>query len=160
MRDRQSQIASAGGFVAVECSGIRCSEKSLSEMDGRKIAVSVFRPDIRKITYRHGVLAPHPLLQILAGIILIATGYFPAEHIFRWLQNGGTLFGEELLIFIFAGIGVYLILTARRRGYFLDIELPKGRERLAFKGEPNPNELEAFFSAVEQCHGVKVLREV
>jgi predicted outer membrane lipoprotein len=138
--------------------GIRCTEQKLCEIDSGRVMVLVAKEDIRRITLRYGTQAPHPMLQVIMGVILIGLGYFPALHFIHWLQHGGVFFTLEGWIMPLVVAGAWAIISALKRGYFLEIEQDQGTKRLAFGKKPEPVELERFVGEVERWCGVRVSR--
>lgn len=140
----------------VECAGVRCTPAALSEIDGPRVVVSVPRTSARGVTLRHGFQAPSPVLQILLGSALAALGYWPARHLVHWFRHGGTFVSVEAGGIAFAFLGVWMIVTALRRGYFLSVETEQGRKRLEMRGPVSPGELEAFRRGVARVWGMEI----
>ena len=69
---------------------------------------------------------------------------------------GGDLFEVELVMLVFAFLGLWVMLTTLKRGHFLDIEHSAGTTRLLLHGHPDPAALASFRAAVAQWAGVKV----
>jgi hypothetical protein len=142
-----------------ECCGIRCTEQNLCEIDSGKIMVLVPRQGIRRITLRYGFQAPHPILQIGAGCILLAFGYFPILHLVNWMRHGGELLADAVAFLLpVVVVGIVLIISAFKCGYFLEVEQPNGNSRLAFRGRPNSQKLEEFLAAVERRYNLRISR--
>jgi hypothetical protein len=146
--------------MMTECAGIHCTERDLSEIDSGKIMVTVSKEDVRRITLCYGIQAPNPTAQIIMGLLLMGTGYFPILHLIHWIQHGGVFLTLESWIIPFVVAGAWVFVSAFKRGFFLDVEENQGRKRLAFRHNPDPNELDSFVGTVEQCFGLKISRDV
>jgi len=142
-----------------ECCGIRCTDQNLCEIDSGKIMVVVAKQNIRRITLRHGFQALHPVLQTIAGCVLVAFGYFPILHLLNWMRHGGGILAHAVAWCLpVVVIGIALILSAFKRGYFLDIEQPNGNSRLAFRRRPDDQKLDEFLATVEHRYNLKISR--
>lgn len=151
-------MPSTDQVIRFEYCGIRVTDKSLSEIDSGRIMVIVDKQAIRNITLRYGFQAMHPAPQIIVGWALILLGYFPLLHFIHWAQHGGVFIDLEAWIIPFAAIGGWLVYSATKRGYFLEVGQDKGTKRLTFSGKPNPGDLGAFLTTIEQDYGLKIER--
>ena len=61
----------------IECCGVRCTERELTEVEGGRVMVRVGRDDVQRVRLRHGIQAPHPLLQVGMGLALTALNSRP-----------------------------------------------------------------------------------
>jgi hypothetical protein len=141
---------------AIECCGIVCDDARLEEIEDGSVAVSIPWQNVKRITLRDGILAPHPILQIVFGLAFASLAYFPVRHLIDWLQHGGTLFTLELWVIAFASIGVWFTLTAFRRGLFFEVETVQGTKRLVFQKHPEPALLDNFVKSIEKRFGTRV----
>ena len=146
--------------LPANCCGIRLTEQNLSEIDSGRIMVTVSKQDIQRIVLRHGVQAPHPATQLIAGIVLISLGYFPIRHLAYWFQHGGVYFDYEAWIIALVIAGMFMVRGASKKGYFLDVELSQGHKRLAFQKNPDAKDLDIFVGLIEQCYGLTISREM
>ena len=115
-----------------EYCGIRCTERSLCEIDSGKVMVTVPRQDITRITLRYGTQAPHPVIQVVMGLLLTGLGYFPIAHLIDWLRHGGAFLTLEAWIVPFPVVGILTVIGAFKRGYFLLVDERQGSKRLSF----------------------------
>ena len=145
--------------LPVTCCGIRLTQQNLSEIDSGRIMVTIAREDIRRVTLRHGIQASHPIIQLFAGIILSGLGYFPIRHFVHWFQHGGFYFDVEALILVPVVAGLFLVVGAFKKGYFLEVELPRANKRLSFERNPDPTELQNLIRLIEEHYTLKVLRD-
>ena len=139
----------------VEYAGIRCTSQNLSEWEHGRTMIVVPVPEIQRIDLRHGILAPHPFLLIPFGAILMAIGAIPLIHFLLVSRQGGHVASFEAVVVPFLFIGLYLILTALRRGFYLDVETTRGRFRLRLHKPPKEH-LPAFLSTLSMRFGFKV----
>ncbi|HEY8747954.1 MAG TPA: hypothetical protein VIM11_08270 [Tepidisphaeraceae bacterium] len=135
---------------------ISCTDQSLIEMDSGKPLIVIPRNEITGIKFRHGFVSPHPVLQFLVGIALLAPGYFPTIHLIHWIQHGGPFFSLEVWIYSLCFIGLYTAISVFRRGYVLEIARTNSQTRLAFGRHVIATELEAFLSQLETQLGMKI----
>jgi hypothetical protein len=141
---------------SLACAGIQCDGKSLREIDSGRVMVLLPRADIRRIILRHGSPAQHPVIQVIAGFVLLAIGLFPALHLLHWMRYGGTIILEENLLFLFPVLGIWFIYGGFVRRHFLEVEIPIGNKKLQFQGKPQLREIRSFLKAAENRFGYKV----
>ncbi len=141
------------------CCGLVCDADRLMEVQRDRILLGVNLLDVRRVTLRHGLQAPHPIAQVAAGALLLATAYFPAAHLLHWFLHGGLILTEEAWLVALAALGGWMLLTAFRRGFFLVVEGPAGRKRFAFRPDPDARQLDAFLAAIEARSGQTVGRD-
>jgi hypothetical protein len=144
--------------VSTECCGVRCTPQGLAEVDSGSVVVQVQKDDVQALTLRHGLQAPHPVLQVLMGCALVALGYLPAAHLVQWFRRGGTFFTIEAFVIPFVFLGMSMVVSALRCGHFLEVEQRNDRKRLAFRPRPDPDDLERFVEEAERCLGLKITR--
>ena len=139
----------------IEYCGIRIAESAIAELDGRKVVVTVPRHDIQSAKLHWGWQAQHPLASLFFGGVLIAIGLLPLLMIVQWFQHGGTLPLILVGMIPMALIGGWLMLDALRRGFFVVINGPEGRQKLCFGRNAERAEVEAFLSEAEQMFGYR-----
>jgi hypothetical protein len=141
----------------LSCGGITCDANGLQEFDGSRLMAAVTREEIRSIRFQHGTLAPHPIIQSILGAALSVVGFYPLKHLIHWARHGGTFFEGEAWFVVFLVIGLYLLWTAFRRGYYLLVESTQGKKRFVFRPGTPPAELQAFVAALGEWLGMKIL---
>jgi len=146
------EVDSADGIV---CCGIQCTDDLLCEMDRDPSAIRLRRGDIKNIGWRYGLLAPSPILQALFGAGLAAIGWYPLSFFIKWVRGGGTFPLELAFLIPIPAIGLWMVISVLRRGYFLDVELEGERKRVVFKGRPEAREVEAFVGAIVDRWGLR-----
>jgi hypothetical protein len=142
----------------IECCGVRCDDKQLVEVEDGRVMVSVERHCVRQITLRYGVMSPHPILQGLIGMVLASLGFIPAAHLIEWSLHGGEFLAIEAGLVGLSVVGIWLIATSLRRGYFLEVQEKSSRKRLQLRPAPEAEKLASFVRAVEEAWGVNVAR--
>lgn len=145
---------------ATEYFGVRCEPDRLVETDNGRAIVVVSRKEIQRISLDHGLQAPHPVRQAIVGVLLISVGYFPARHLLDWFLRGGVIVGLELGLIAFAAMGIWILLNALTRGYYLDVQQPDRQQRFTFRPGATREGVEAFVLLIEQQHGLQVERNV
>lgn len=93
----QGEILSA---APLELAGIRFGSAAIAEIDSGRVMVEVKRADVTRMAICYGAQARHPLIQLIAGIVLVAIGIFPVWHVIRWVAHGGTLLLHEGWFFV------------------------------------------------------------
>ena len=140
--------------------GVRCEPRRLAEVESGRVMVAMDRAEIRGISSGHSVQAQHPVRQSIVGLVWFSITYFPAKHVLYWFRHGGVLFSTEIWMVTFGGIGLYMVISALRRGYYLDVELERGKRRLAFGRDATAQGAEDFVQSVERLYGLRVERKV
>ena len=127
-----------------QCASIRCNARNLTEWDAGRRVLIVPLADIQRITLRHGVFAPHPLLLTLFGLALAAMGSVPFVHFILVARDGGHFTAYEIPLVSLLVIGLVVVFTAFRRGFFLLVETDRGHSRLRFPAKTSGDEIKAF----------------
>src|SRR5689334_20319837 len=118
---------------SIEYSGIRISDTHMAELDGHRPLVAVKRSDIERVTLRRGWQSRRPLLQLLFGAGLSVIALFPILATLRWLQFGGRIHvGWPFAAAFITVVAAWVMYDSLRRGFFLAIEGPRGRQKLCF----------------------------
>ena len=145
--------------MPLQCSGIACIEEEICELDHGGVRVSVRIEEVRRITLGYGHQTLHPRAQNIIGLICLALGAWGIFHLLHWLIFGAALNLFQAVLLLFGFLGVALIVTARRRGLYLDIDSTKGLHRFAFHGTPSPQELNKFLDTLDQHVAVPINSE-
>jgi hypothetical protein len=99
---------------------------------------------IRKMSVEFGFLSKHPLIQLILGMIVSALGLLPIFHFFLVFQYGGKFKFIEALAVAFFVVGIYLVISCLRKGYFLSLETEFGNKRLVFGNKVRKDEVVDF----------------
>src|SRR5215204_1734893 len=142
-----------------ECGGVVCEEQRLREIEDGQVMVSVDRPDIQRIALKKGLVAPHPVLQSGMGLLLLLPGYFVIAHLVNWARHGGTFFTAEAFVAPLVAAGIWMLITAFRRGMFLEVDATGARKRFVFRRGTGAAEIERFAATIEHHYRLRVSRE-
>jgi len=126
----------------MEYQGVCIDEKYISEKGNLKLP----RNSITKICFKYGFLTPHPILQLILGIIIFIIGILPVYHLYFFLLNGGMFKVYESLIASFIPIGLYLILTSFKKGNFFEIKTSFGNKRIVFEKGGDKSKTDFFLN--------------
>ncbi|HWE95966.1 MAG TPA: hypothetical protein VG269_18530 [Tepidisphaeraceae bacterium] len=140
----------------VACAGIQFDAKSLREVDSGRVMVLLSRADIRRVTLRHGSPAQHPVVQVIAGFIMLAMGALPTLYFLHWMREGGRFILHIATMFLFPVLGVWFIYGGFIRRHYLDVETSTGNKKLQFSGKPQLVEIRSFLKTAENSFGYKV----
>lgn len=138
------------------CSGVRFTKKSVAQLDGTRVSVSIARDSIRQMSLRYGFQSERPLLQVLFGSILCLVGLWPVIHITNWLIFGGVFLALETLLIFFLIFGIWGIYTGVRRGYYLLVEMDRDTRKLAFSSPVAREDIEAFLAEARTAFGYDI----
>jgi hypothetical protein len=135
---------------AIVYCGVECSGEWLREMDSDSSSLRIKRNEVKSVNWRYGLLAPSPILQIVFGVTLAAIGWFPVGMFVKWIRGGGAFPVALVYLIPIPAIGLWMALSAFRRGYFLEVDLDSGRKRLVFKGRTEVKEVQGFVEAIRE----------
>ena len=125
-------------------------------MDHGGVRVRVPIDNVRRLTLGFGFQSLHPKLQNYFGVALLAPGAWAIFHLLHWAIFGGPLIIYQAILLLCGFFGVGLMITARRRGLYLDIDSTKGRQRFAFHQTPSLHELHEFLDSLDQHLAVPI----
>ncbi len=122
---------------------LRISDAAIEELqDGRPI-LSIKRSDVRSIRLCYGFLSRHPIPQIVFGATLtLFSGFFMLAGIGE-LAAGIVQFWTCLPI-VFAGLGLWVIYDATKRGYFLQVSASNSTYKLAIGDKAGKSDVNAI----------------
>ena len=125
-------------------------------MDHGGVRVRVPIDNVRRLTLGFGFQSLHPKLQNYFGVALLAPGAWAIFHLLHWAIFGGPLIIYQAILLLCGFFGVGLMITARRRGLYLDIDSTKGCQRFAFHQTPSLHELHEFLDSLDQHLAVPI----
>jgi hypothetical protein len=142
------------------CCGIVFINDSICEIDDGLIAIRLPITEVKRVVLGYGFQSPHPLLQMILGLVFIGMGVFAALAFLNFLIQGGTFprLGAGLIAFGF--IGVWLLAKAVNRGFYLDVYSAQGRRRLGFDDEASPQKMKDFLPTLARTLRVPVTSTV
>jgi hypothetical protein len=116
----------------MEHANVLISDEGLFELDGKRKVLSVPRSTIESIRLLHGIQSERPLVQSAFGLILIGIGLTPLRWVVSWVQEGGVLTKEVLLLCLTIPIGLWMLWAALAPGYYLLVTSTSGTRKIAF----------------------------
>jgi hypothetical protein len=126
----------------IEVGGIRFEETKISNVQDNRVFASIDRSDITSLDFRWGILSQRPFLQISFGALLSLFGLSVVRFIFTWLTQGGIAFDYQIMLILVLPMGIWLIMDALKRGYFLSIQLRSGKDKMTFEKQQDQDSLE------------------
>jgi len=144
----------------IEFAGVRFGLDDVSELEDGRVMVKVPKAQIRRIALREGFYSAHPVVQVIAGIVLSGIAVPPTWHLATWIVGGGTFVSIEAWLIAFMFIGPWLVYDALKRGRYLQVETVAGRKKLILDRRADARALEEFLAAVEQRLGYSIDRSV
>jgi nitrogen fixation-related uncharacterized protein len=146
--------------VSIAKGGVRFSAEELAEVDSRGHPVlRIPRSRIRQVELRWGRQAARPLVQLVLGVAFAGTGGgIEIAMILEWLRHGGTIIDLVVVgLAMMALLGVWLLWTALRRGFYLDVQTDSRAEKICFDRRLSREEVEAFLDEARQRLGYQIL---
>lgn len=126
----------------------------IQEIEDQRTVRIILAADIHHVTLRRGFTARNPLLQLVFGIVLTAvSGAFFVVGIWR-------VSGLFLSAILFVLLGLYLLYEAVDRGHYLEIHLHHGRDKIAFRENLTPTEIEEFISTISTVSSVPLYSDL
>lgn len=110
----------------------------------------IHRSNVNRTVLRYGNQATRPVVQIIVGAILTLAIVWPFYHLWHVFKYGGKFFVGEGAIGGFSIIGVWLIYSALKKGWYLELTTRRGIEKLAFHREVEISELQDFLARVHK----------
>jgi hypothetical protein len=143
----------------VEKGSVRFSEREVAEVDDRGHPVlRIPRDRIQALHLRWGLQAARPAVQLGLGVLLTAAGaVLLVALLVGWARQGGVLHLEMVGGFAFLVLaGGWLLTTALRQGYYLEVLTLKGREKVRFDRRVAPEEIIPFLAEAGRRLGYTV----
>ena len=145
--------------MPLQCSGIACIEEDICELDHGGVRVRVKIDDVRRLTLGYGHQTLHPRMQNIIGLSCLAVGAWGVFHLLHWAIFSAPLSIFQASLLLCGFLGIALIITARRRGLYLDIDSTKGIHRFAFHETPSLHQLHEFLDSLDQHLAVPISSE-
>lgn len=131
--------------------GILFTPDAIRELDGRRTVTTVQRSAVITISLRYGFQARSPAVQTGCGLLLFAIGLFPVAGIIQWLQQGGTMLIEAIMLTLLILFGGWIIYDSLRRGYYLQIQEDNASRKLMFTRRAKLPEIRSFLHQVHHA---------
>ena len=110
---------------------LEVSEKGLSEFSGGKRIIFIPKEEVRTIEVRFGSSAERPMLQVIAGLLLIGLGLVGAAMI---AASGMRGFRWGVGFLIFGCFGVWFLYETVKKSHFLRVVCHNDARKLVFRG--------------------------
>jgi hypothetical protein len=126
MTDSGNSFVSAGAGETIRLGGIEISASGIKPVVGN-LATLCRREEIREVIVQYGFRSHHPLLQVLfgAGLSLLLV---PASGLLlRAFGQNGTLEWGACMLSIPGVLGLWLVIDAGSRGYFVRVVTKRER---------------------------------
>ncbi|MDI1437684.1 hypothetical protein, partial [Polyangium sorediatum] len=107
-----------------------------------KALMRIPRADIRSISLSWGNVSERLPIQICFGLVCIGIGAGCAWRLFEWLVYGGVIPYLLPTGCAFAGLGIYVLVSALRRGYFLRVQTEREVRKIVFAKGADPERIE------------------
>jgi hypothetical protein len=127
-------VESSGDSARAQYLNLVISEKGVAEFEGDRRIIFVPKRDVQSIEIRFGAQAERPLLQGIAGIVLISIGI---GGLFIVEYGGFANLRWGLGELVFGGLGVWLLWEAFKRGHFLRVDCARETRKFPLKGSIN-----------------------
>ena len=124
---------------AAQYLSIRFTRESLDEVDvdGTRL-VCLPRDGITSVALVYGQSEERPLVQLVAGIALMALGLVFVVRILSWILLGGTIADVEAFGVALVPLGAWFVYRVFRKRHYLRVETSKETRKLAFNGKAQP----------------------
>ena len=120
----------------IEFAGVRFGPDDVSELEDSRVMVKVPKAEITRIALREGFYSAHPVLQVIAGVVLSGIAVPPTWHLANWIIGGGTFVSIEAWLIAFMFIGPWLVYDALKQ------ELASGENKRVVAGNHGSVEVE------------------
>jgi hypothetical protein len=110
---------------------IEISAKGLSEFDGNRRVIFIPKEEIQTIETGFGSSAERPLLQLIAGLLLVGLGLVGVAMI---MASGMRGFRWGVGFLVFGGLGAWILYEAVKKSHFLRVICVKDTPKLVFRG--------------------------
>lgn len=160
MEFQPNVITLSNGESAYEYCDVAFSADSIIELDNGRPLLVIPREQIQRSVVKHGFSALHPLLEGLFGSILLAIGVVPVV-----LTNIAAILHPRLakyaIYLLFVGfVGLLVLYSGLRRGYFLEMWTSKGRRKIVFSKKAGVTELEQTLKTVNESFGYGIASDI
>jgi hypothetical protein len=138
-----------------EHGGVRFSSEYICGVQDGQLYSVIPHVEIERITLHHGALSAHPLIQLVVGAVLGASGIPLLIYLIRWVHSGGLHLYLDAVLTLPA-VGVILFFTSLRRGYYLIVEKKRGAVKLAFNSKAQAQGVRALLDQARALVGYPI----
>lgn len=137
---------------------IRFRMDGVGEWDQTQFALYLNRNLIRRITLCNGFQCERPILAGLFGLVVSAIGIAGVAIFFGALARGFVISKYVMALPVCLLVGLWMIFTAMKRGFYLDVKLESDQRKLCFRGAVDEGALDRFLCEVESQFGYQIER--
>ncbi len=133
---------------------IRFTRESLDEVDedGTRL-VCLPKEGITSVALVYGQSEERPVVQLVAGVALMAVGLVFVVRILSWVLVGGTIVDVEAFGVALVPLGAWFLYRVFRKRHYLRVETTKETRKLAFNGRAEPQMIEELLDRARSDHG-------
>jgi hypothetical protein len=124
----------ASNKPTVDYRGVRFTADRVALLDGDHEVVTIPLDNIRALTLRRGFTADRPLPEALLGVACCVLATLALRRVVLWLLRGGTLWDIQIFLLLLLPLGISLLRHALSHGFYLLVELKRGRRKFPFVG--------------------------
>jgi hypothetical protein len=118
---------------AIKKFGIKFESDRISPALEGNPYLTIDRQEIKRITFKRGLLSKHPLLQLLMGFCLSLIGIYVIILFFSWwFKQGGYPHPVQFFLFFTLPVGIWIIFGSIKKGYFLEVQYGSKVSKLEF----------------------------
>jgi hypothetical protein len=124
---------------------IEISENGLSEFSGNRRIIFIPKAEIQSVKVRFGSSAERPVVQVIAGLLLLGLGIAGAAMVMASGMRGvlrGLRWGLGFMVF--GAFGVWFLHETFKKTHYLHVTSHKDSRKLVFRGEFKDAELNQF----------------
>jgi hypothetical protein len=153
---------SAASASVIEEGDVRFSAERIEALDRGHPVIRVARREIDQVALQRGFQAARPLVQLaIGGAFLGVGGSVVVNLLVKLFFEGGWVAPKlEGLLIALIPVGGWLVVTALRRGYYLDVRSRRGRDKIPFARELPRADIEAFLLRAEHTYGYVIRKDL
>ena len=156
----------------MKLSTVEITEKNISEMDNKRLILSISREKITQISLRFGIPAEKPLRECLFYLLLLfvglVVGVLPMLAYFinpnspgYWLPYYVGKTAHPIFIFTitaaFFPFGIYLLFQSFKKKYYLEIFTGNDKRKIVFRDSITHENVLEFIDKIQRTYGYKIL---
>jgi len=128
--------------------GILVTPDKISMVEGRTEVITVRKADIKKVSLGFGYQAERPVVQVVFGIVLFLIAAYPILRLYSAWMGYLRMYAMEFMLLGLIPLGIWMIRSALKYGYYLSIELENDHRKLGFQNECQEDDLKEFFKQI------------
>jgi hypothetical protein len=119
------------------------SEKGLSEFSGGRRIIFIPKDEVQIIEIKFGSSAERPLIQVIAGLMLVGLGYIGLTMIIMNAMRGSRW---GLGFIVFGGFGLWFLYETFKKTHYLRVICRNDKRKLVFRGAFQEAEFSKFIN--------------